>query len=72
MARLNSFRELEHSRERFMEKRKVFTRTIMICGGTGCQASKSPVVIEAVRKELDGHKLENSVRLCTTGCHGFC
>jgi NADH-quinone oxidoreductase subunit F len=72
MARLNSFRELEHSRERFREQRKVFTRTIMICGGTGCQASKSPVVIEAVRKELAGHKLENSVRLCTTGCHGFC
>jgi NADH:ubiquinone oxidoreductase subunit F (NADH-binding)/(2Fe-2S) ferredoxin/NAD-dependent dihydropyrimidine dehydrogenase PreA subunit len=72
MARLNSFRELEHSRERLREQRKVFTRTIMICGGTGCQASKSPLVIEAIRKELTGHKLENSVRLCTTGCHGFC
>jgi NADH:ubiquinone oxidoreductase subunit F (NADH-binding)/(2Fe-2S) ferredoxin len=72
MARLNSYRELEHTRESFRVKRKVFTRTIMICGGTGCQASKSPMVIEAVRKELAGHKLENSVRLCTTGCHGFC
>jgi NADH:ubiquinone oxidoreductase subunit F (NADH-binding)/(2Fe-2S) ferredoxin len=72
MARLNSFRELEHFREKSKEDLKTFTRTVMICGGTGCQASRSPLVIEAVRKELAGHNLDRSIRLCTTGCHGFC
>ncbi len=72
MTRLNSFRELEHLRERLREQRKNITSTVMICGGTGCQASRSRAVIDAVRKELSKQGLDMSVRLCVTGCHGFC
>ncbi len=72
MTRLNSFRELEHLRERLKEQRKNITSTVMICGGTGCQASQSRAVIDAVRKELSKQGLNMSVRLCVTGCHGFC
>ncbi len=72
MLRLNSFRELEHLQENLREKQKCFTNTLMICGGTGCQASRSQMVIEALKKELSQHKLDSSVRLCVTGCHGFC
>jgi NADH:ubiquinone oxidoreductase subunit F (NADH-binding)/(2Fe-2S) ferredoxin/Pyruvate/2-oxoacid:ferredoxin oxidoreductase delta subunit len=72
MPRLNSFRELEHLRAKLVEQQKKYTKTLMLCGGTGCQASGSQTVIEAVRSELRNHKLEDRVRLCVTGCHGFC
>jgi NADH:ubiquinone oxidoreductase subunit F (NADH-binding)/(2Fe-2S) ferredoxin/NAD-dependent dihydropyrimidine dehydrogenase PreA subunit len=72
MTRLNSFRELEHLREKIREQRKNITKTVMICGGTGCQASRSQNVIDAVTKELAKQKLDANVRLCVTGCHGFC
>ncbi len=72
MSRLNSNRELEHLREQIRKQRENITTTIMICGGTGCQASQSQVVIEALGQELSQQGLDSSVRLCVTGCHGFC
>jgi NADH:ubiquinone oxidoreductase subunit F (NADH-binding)/(2Fe-2S) ferredoxin/Pyruvate/2-oxoacid:ferredoxin oxidoreductase delta subunit len=72
MPRLNSSRELEHLRVQFQEKRENITTTVMVCGGTGCQASRSREVVDAVKLELSQHGLDNSVRLCVTGCHGFC
>jgi NADH:ubiquinone oxidoreductase subunit F (NADH-binding)/(2Fe-2S) ferredoxin/Pyruvate/2-oxoacid:ferredoxin oxidoreductase delta subunit len=72
MPRLNSFREMEHLRERFKEQQKSITKTVMICGGTGCQASRSREVIDALGSELEKQRLGTSVRLCVTGCHGFC
>jgi len=72
MSRLNSARELKHLRERLREQRQSIITTVMICGGTGCQASRSQAVIDAVGDELSRQGLDNSVRLCVTGCHGFC
>ncbi|MBM3132747.1 MAG: NADH-quinone oxidoreductase subunit F [Chloroflexi bacterium] len=72
MSRLNSHRELEHLREQLRKQRASIATTIMICGGTGCQASRSSAVIDAISKELSRQGLNSSVRLCVTGCHGFC
>jgi NADH:ubiquinone oxidoreductase subunit F (NADH-binding)/(2Fe-2S) ferredoxin len=72
MSRLNSYRELEHLREQLREQRQSITTTVMVCGGTGCRASNSRAVIGAVRDELSRRRLEHNVRLCVTGCHGFC
>jgi len=72
MPRLNSFRELEHLRERLREQRRSITTTVMVCGGPGCQASNCHAVVDAVRDELSSQGLDDSVRLCVTGCHGFC
>ena len=72
MPRLNSSRELEHLRERLEEQRRNITTTLMVCGGPGCQVSGSGAVIDAVRDELSRQGLGLSVRLCVTGCHGFC
>jgi NADH:ubiquinone oxidoreductase subunit F (NADH-binding)/(2Fe-2S) ferredoxin/Pyruvate/2-oxoacid:ferredoxin oxidoreductase delta subunit len=72
MSRLNSSRELEHLRENLRESRRALKTTVMICGGTGCQASRSGDVIDAFRSELSRQDLTGSVRLCVTGCHGFC
>ena len=72
MPRLNSYRELEHLRTRLREQRQNITTTVTMCGGPGCQASGSRAVIDAVRDELSRQGLDLSVRLCVTGCHGFC
>jgi len=72
MSRLNSFRELEHLRQQLREQRQNITTTVMVCGGTGCQASRSRAVIDAVSDELSRQELDMRVRLCVTGCHGFC
>jgi len=72
MPRLNSYRELEHLRQRLREQRQNITTTVMVCGGTGCRTSNSQAVIDAVSDELSSQGLDDSVRLCVTGCHGFC
>ncbi len=70
MPRLNSYRELEHLHDNLCEKQRHITKTIMICGGTGCRASRSQDVIDALSKEIT--RLDHNIRLCVTGCHGFC
>jgi NADH-quinone oxidoreductase subunit F len=72
MSRLNSFRELEHLRQQLLEQRQNITTTVMVCGGTGCHASRSQDVIETFKSELSRQGLDTKVRLCITGCHGFC
>ena len=72
MLRLNSIRELDHLREHLRQQNQNYTSTISLCGGTGCQASNSQAVAEALGTEISRHGLEEKVRLCVTGCHGFC
>ncbi|MFC1905266.1 NADH-ubiquinone oxidoreductase-F iron-sulfur binding region domain-containing protein [Chloroflexota bacterium] len=72
MSRLNSVRELEHLRQRLPEQLQNITTTLIMCGGTGCQASQAQEVIKAVREELSRQGLDMKVRLRVTGCHGFC
>ena len=72
MPRLNSFRELEHLRQRLLEERRGLATTVLVCGGTGCRASHSGDLIAAIESELSQQGLEGRVRLRATGCHGFC
>jgi NADH-quinone oxidoreductase subunit F/NAD(P)H dehydrogenase (quinone)/NADP-reducing hydrogenase subunit HndC len=45
---------------------------LLLCSGTGCHASGSLEVRDALKKELARHKLENEIRIIETGCNGFC
>ncbi|MDL2228265.1 NADH-quinone oxidoreductase subunit NuoF [Odoribacter sp. OttesenSCG-928-L07] len=45
---------------------------ILVCGGTGCQASDSAGIIENLKKELEARNLQNDVQVITSGCFGFC
>jgi NADH:ubiquinone oxidoreductase subunit F (NADH-binding)/(2Fe-2S) ferredoxin len=45
---------------------------ILICGGTGCRASKSTQIIETFNTILAGKGLQNEVQVVGTGCFGFC
>jgi NADH:ubiquinone oxidoreductase subunit F (NADH-binding)/(2Fe-2S) ferredoxin/NAD-dependent dihydropyrimidine dehydrogenase PreA subunit len=44
----------------------------MLCAGTGCIASGSLDVKEALEKELAKRNLQDEVQVVTTGCNGFC
>lgn len=45
---------------------------LLICGGTGCQASGSIALIDNIKKELEAVGLQDEVQVVTTGCFGFC
>ncbi|MEW6673374.1 MAG: NADH-ubiquinone oxidoreductase-F iron-sulfur binding region domain-containing protein [Thermodesulfobacteriota bacterium] len=72
MPKIKNVKELQSVRNKLLNDRKKFTATLTVCGGTGCRASRSRAVIDALRKELSGQGLEEKVYLRATGCHGFC
>ena len=45
---------------------------MMVCGGTGCRASESDVIVEKMKKELEYRNLDKDVQVVITGCFGFC
>ncbi|NOZ25223.1 MAG: NADH-quinone oxidoreductase subunit NuoF [Nitrospirae bacterium] len=52
-----------------MERYRV---NLMLCGGTGCIATGSLKVRDALMEELKKQKLEGEVSVTLTGCNGFC
>lgn len=49
-----------------------FNTYILVCGGTGCRASHSDGIIEALRGAIDDAGLSDEVQVIRTGCFGFC
>ena len=47
-------------------------KELLCCGGTGCHASNSPLLMENLRAAIKEHGLENDVKVIQTGCFGFC
>ncbi len=47
-------------------------RLILVCGGTGCQASDSQQLVANFQELIANKQLENSVSASITGCFGFC
>ncbi|RLB90049.1 MAG: NADH-quinone oxidoreductase subunit NuoF [Deltaproteobacteria bacterium] len=45
---------------------------LLICGGTGCHATGSIAVKDALNHEIADKGLEDSVKVVETGCNGFC
>ena len=45
---------------------------LMLCSGTGCQASGSEKVKKALEEELKKRGLDKEVAIVETGCNGFC
>jgi NADH:ubiquinone oxidoreductase subunit F (NADH-binding)/(2Fe-2S) ferredoxin/NAD-dependent dihydropyrimidine dehydrogenase PreA subunit len=72
MPRISQARDLETLQQHFVAKRERVKTTIVVCGGTGCQASRAGSVIDAVRAELARQGLMQDVVVRVTGCHGFC
>lgn len=45
---------------------------VMICGGTGCTASGSKKIQEALAEELKKKGLQDEIKIVQTGCFGLC
>ncbi len=45
---------------------------LMLCAGTGCVASGTPKVKEALLEELKKRGLDEEIKLVLTGCNGYC
>ncbi|MFC1623760.1 NADH-ubiquinone oxidoreductase-F iron-sulfur binding region domain-containing protein [Candidatus Omnitrophota bacterium] len=64
--------ELAALKKSILSKRDPSRPCITICKGTGCCASGALGLEAAFRKEIITKKIEQSVDVRTTGCHGFC
>jgi len=49
-----------------------FRMHLLVCGGTGCRASESSLIVESLKRELEEKGLGNEVQVIMTGCFGFC
>ena len=72
MTKIKTIKQLEALRKRLVKERQKIQTTLVMCGGTGCRASRCQDVIDAVKDELDQQGLARQVAVRTTGCHGFC
>ncbi len=45
---------------------------VLVCGGTGCTASGSGAVMEALDEQLKENHLDSEICVVPTGCHGLC
>jgi NADH-quinone oxidoreductase subunit F len=68
---LLQLRQLDHdhvpSEEKLIEK-----RDILVCGGTGCKASRSDQIVRNLNRYIDLAGLTDKVHVSITGCFGFC
>jgi NADH:ubiquinone oxidoreductase subunit F (NADH-binding)/(2Fe-2S) ferredoxin/NAD-dependent dihydropyrimidine dehydrogenase PreA subunit len=60
--------KVQHA-ERIAFKDKTY---LLICGGTGCHATGSLKVKDALIQELAAKQLQDKVEVVETGCNGFC
>lgn len=72
MTEIKTISDLEALRGEFQNYRNNFKSSLVLCGGTGCRASRSHILIDAVKDELAKQGLEKDVLVRATGCHGFC
>jgi len=52
-----------------MEK---YRANLLMCAGTGCVASGTPKVRDALKSELEKRGLADEIKIVLTGCNGFC
>lgn len=45
---------------------------ILVCGGTGCRASRGEEIVENLKQAVADNSLEDQIQVVRTGCFGFC
>ena len=72
MARL-TVEDLKKIKEQNLDRLNFKEKTyLLICGGTGCHATGSLKVKDALLKEIEAKALNEKVDVVETGCNGFC
>ncbi|MFA5904575.1 MAG: (2Fe-2S) ferredoxin domain-containing protein, partial [Desulfobacula sp.] len=70
--KINTLKALLAIRQETLARHGKFRLRLMICGGTGCHATGSIAVREALGEEIQKQGLTDEVELIETGCNGFC
>lgn len=68
---LLKMRKISHDEELSVENKRC-ARTVLICHGTGCKASRSNEIFQKLKEEIVKNNLSNEVTVYPTGCFGFC
>jgi NADH:ubiquinone oxidoreductase subunit F (NADH-binding)/(2Fe-2S) ferredoxin/ferredoxin len=45
---------------------------LLVCGGTGCMASDSQIMIDLLKAKVKELKMDDEISVIKTGCFGFC
>jgi NADH-quinone oxidoreductase subunit F/NAD(P)H dehydrogenase (quinone)/NADP-reducing hydrogenase subunit HndC len=65
--------QLTQLKERHLSATTAANRTyLMICGGTGCHATGSLPIKDALNAEIAQRDLGDKIQVVETGCNGFC
>ena len=72
MKKIKSAKELASLQDALRKARDPKKPCIVICAGTGCLAYGTQKLIDNFRSEIAKQKLEGTVDVRTSGCHGFC
>lgn len=72
MRKLNSIEEFLDYRQQIIDAPRVDTPCLVICAGTGGQASGVNDIIRVVKRQIIERELQGKIKLRITGCHGFC
>ena len=67
---LDDLKKIQEKRKREFDAPGM--RQLLICGGTGCHATGSIAVKEALEKEIEANGLSDTCKVVETGCNGFC
>lgn len=74
MDKLKSLKEFKNFRQRILiEKQNQYEKpTLVVCAGTGGQASGANDVLRVIKKYILKRSLQERIDLRITGCQGFC
>jgi NADH-quinone oxidoreductase subunit F len=72
MHRFNSVEELRNFRKSLQVKVEPGIPCLIICAGTGGQASGSNDIIRVIKRYIIENNLQEKIELRVTGCQGFC
>ncbi len=64
--------DLEKIRERVAKEKEKFKYRALVCGDTGCRASGSLPIKDALKNAVEKAGLNGKVEIVLTGCNGFC
>jgi NADH-quinone oxidoreductase subunit F len=74
MKKLLSLNELENFRARMAQEESAYPQkpTLVVCAGTGGQASGSNDILRIIKRLILERNLQDKIGLRVTGCQGFC
>ncbi len=74
MSRLSTVSEFIEFRQRIKDDKKIQYEkpTLVVCAGTGGQASGSNDILRIIKRYIIDRNLQTKIGLRVTGCQGFC